>query len=35
MKMIKIRMKYIVYTIAALLLCITLADTAGLVSVSA
>ncbi len=35
MKMIKIRMKHIVYTIAALLLCITLADTAGLVSVSA
>ncbi len=35
MKMIKIRMKYIVYTIAALLLCIILADTAGLVSISA
>ena len=35
MKMIKIRMKHIVYTIASFLLCITLADTAGLVSVSA
>ena len=35
MKMIKIRMKHIVYAIASLLLCITLADTAGLVSVSA
>lgn len=35
MKMIKIRMKHIVYTIAALLLGITLADIAGLVSVSA